>query len=225
MPLNFLSGFLLQVQWADSTMKSIFGEIGFSKNFKMACLQNPCSKGYTYANTLESNNPCASAPQDSCKEAIVTYNFVKNDVPLTIKMLITLKENAEKVYIENNTYGSKEVSIEEQNLLSVSEMQKIITKKFPKDNVIIFADSRTLVYSHTRIQQPKDKTKGKLNRESGQKLIKETSAGKNWKRGFIYSAQSCDPKKPNRIFHFDAVSGKLLWITEVYEVTNEYDIH
>jgi len=210
---------------ADSTMKSIFGETGFSKNFTMSCLQNPCAKGYQYANTLTSNNPCASVSQDSCKEAIVTYNFVKKDVPLTIKMLITIKENGEIVYIENNPYGFMEVSIEKQNLLSVSEIQKIITKKFPKDSITILADNKTLVYSHTRIQQTESKDKGKLNRESGKRLIKETKSGKNWENGFIYSAQSYNPRKPKRIFHFDAVTGKLLSITEIYKVTNENHSH
>ena len=204
---------------ADSTMKRLFGEIGFSKNFTMSCLQNPCAKDYQYANTLASNNPCTSEPQDSCKEAIVTYNFVKKDVPLTIKMLITIKENGAIVYIENNPYGSKEVSIEKQNLLSVSEIQKIITKKFPKDSIRILADYKTLVYSHTRIQRPEDK--GKLNSASGKRLIKETKAGKKWENGFIYSAQSYNPRKPKRIFHVDAVTGKLLSITEIYKVTNE----
>ena len=212
-------------QLADSTMKSIFGEIGFSKNFTMSCLQNPCEKGYLYANTLVSNNPCTSEPQDSCKEAIVTYSFVKKDVPLTIKMLITIKENGEIVYIENNQYGSKPISIEKQKLLSISEIQKIITKKFPKDSFSILADNKALVYSHTRIQPTESKGIGKLNRESGKRLIKETKAGKNWKNGFIYSTQSHDPRKPKRIYHFDAVKGKLLWITEIYKVTNENHSH
>ncbi len=208
---------------ADSTMKRIFGEIGFSKNFTMSCLQNPCAKGYQYANTLASNNPCTSEPQDSCKEAIVTYNFVKKDLPLSIKMLITINENGAIVYIENNPYGSKEVSIEKQNLLSVSEIQKIITKKYPKDSIRILADNKTLLYSHTRIQRPedKDKGKGKLNSASGKRLIKETKAGKNWENGFIYCAQSYNPRKPKRIFHFDALTGKLLSITEIYKVTSE----
>jgi hypothetical protein len=91
-------------QLADSTMKSLFGEIGFSKYFTLSCLQNPCDKGYRYANTLVSNNPCASIPQDSCKEAIVTYNFVKKEVPLTIKKLITIKEKRNFENIENNQY-------------------------------------------------------------------------------------------------------------------------
>jgi len=207
-------------QLADSTMKSIFGEIGFSSNFTMSCLQNPCAKGYQYDNSLVSNNPCASEPQDSCKEAIVTYHFVKKDVPFTIKMLITLKENGAVVYIENNQFGSKQISIEKQHLLSISEIQTIISKKFPKDSIIILADNKTLVYSHTRIQQPESKGKGKLNRDSGKRLIKETKAGKNWESGFIYSAQSFNPRKPKRIYHFDAVTGKLLWITEICKVTN-----
>jgi hypothetical protein len=212
-------------QLADSTMKSLFGEIGFSKYFTMSCLQNPCAKGYQYANTLVSNNPCASEPQDSCKEAIVTYNFTKKDVPLTIKMLITIKENGEIVYIENNPYGSKQISIEKQNLLSIPEIQKIISKKFPKDSITIFADNKALLYSHTRIQQPESKGKGKLNSDSGKRLIKETKAGRNWENGFIYSTQSHDPRKAKRIYHFDAVTGKLLWITGISIVTNDNHSH
>jgi hypothetical protein len=208
-------------QLADSTMKRIFGETGFSKNFTMACLQNPCATGYLYANTLISNNPCASEPQDSCKEAIVTYNFVKKEVPLTIKMLITLKGNGEIVYIENNPYGLKEIGIEKQNLLSISEIQKIITKKFPKEHLTILAANKPLVYAHTRILRPKTKVKEKMKSRTKKILIRETKAGKNWENGFIYTTQSDNSKKPKRIYQFDAVTGKLLWITEIYKVTNE----
>ena len=208
-------------QLADSTMTRIFGEIGFSQNFTMSCLQNPCEKGYLYANTLVSNNPCSSEPQDSCKEAIISYSFVNKDVPLSIKMLITIKENGEIVYIENNPYGFKEISIEKQNLLSISEIHKIITKRFPKDSLVILTDNKALVYAHTPIKKPQSKDVGnKLNRDPGYRLIKETRSGKNWENGFIYITQSHNPRKSKRIYHFDAVTGKLLCITEIYNVTN-----
>jgi hypothetical protein len=208
-------------QLADSTMTRIFGEIGFSQNFTMSCLQNPCEKGYLYANTLVSNNPCSSEPQDSCKEAIISYSFVNKDVPLSIKMLITIKENGEIVYIENNPYGFKEISIEKQNLLSISEIHKIITKRFPKDSLVILTDNKALVYAHTPIKKPLSKNVGnKLNRDPGYRLIKETRSGKNWENGFIYITQSHNPRKSKRIYHFDAVTGKLLCITEIYNVTN-----
>jgi hypothetical protein len=205
---------------ADSTMKSIFGETGFYQNFTMSCLQNPCVKGYQYANTLVSNNPCASEPQDSCKEAIVTYNFVKKDVPLTIKMLITMKENGNFVNIENNPYGKNKITIEMQNLLSISEIQKIINKKFSKDSLEIFPFSNALCYSNARVKQPEYKDEGnKLNRDPGYRLIKETNAGENWENGFIYIARSTDQKMLNRVYHLNAVTGELLWITEIYNVT------
>lgn len=208
-------------QLADSTMKSIFGEIGFSKNFTMSCLQNPCAKGYQYANTLVSNNPCASEPQDSCKEAIATYNFVKKDVPLTIKILITIKENGNFVNIENNQYGKNEITIEKQNLLSITEIQKIIHNKFHKDSLEILPYGHALRYSNARIKQPDYKDgSNKLNRDPGYRLIKETKAGKNWENGFVYIARSKDQKILNRVYHFDAVAGELLWITEIYNVTD-----
>ncbi len=213
-------------QLADSTMKGIFGEIGFSKNFTMSCLQNPCAKGYQYANTLASNNPCTSEPQDSCKEAIVTYSFVKKDVPLTIKMLVTIRENGKLVYIVNNHYGSEEISMESQNLLSVAQIQKIITRKLPKDSLTVFPDNNALVYSQTRIQQPEYRNEGnKLNRDPGYRLIKESKAGKNWENGFIYIARSNVPGRTKSVYHFDAVTGKLLWITEFYNVTSENHSH
>lgn len=213
-------------QLADSTMKSLFGEIGFSKHFTMSCLQNPCAKGYQYANTLVSNNPCASEPQDSCKEAIVTYNFAKKDVPLQIKMLVTIKENGNFVKIENNQYGKNEITLEKQNLLSTAEIQKIMNKKFPKDSLEIRPFRNALGYSNVRVKQPKYKDEGnKLNRDPGYRLIKETKAGQNWENGFIYSVQSYNPRKPKRIYHFDAVTGKLLWITEIYKVTTENHSH
>jgi hypothetical protein len=212
-------------QLANSTMKRIFGETGFSKNFTMSCLQNPCSKGYLYANTLVSNNPCATEPQDSCKEAIITYSHVKKGVPLSIKILVSLKDNGEYVYIENNQFGSKEINIAKQNLLTVSEIQKIITKKFPKDSLTILADVKALSYSQTRIRQTATKDNAKFNSASKKRLIRETKAGKNWKNGFIYSTQSQNPRKPKRIYQFDAVTGKLLWITEIYKVTNDNHSH
>ena len=141
-------------------MKSIFGEIGFSKNFTLSCLQNPCAKGYQYANTFASNNPCASEPQDSCKEAIATYNFVKKDVPLTIKILITIKENGNFVNIENNQYGKNEITIEKQNLLSITEIQKIIHNKFHKHSLEILPFGNALRYSNTPLKQPEYKDEG-----------------------------------------------------------------
>jgi hypothetical protein len=210
---------------ADSTMKHIFGENGFAKNFTMSCLQNPCAKGFLYANALVSNNPCTSQPQDSCKEAIITYRYVKKDVPLTIKMLVTIKENRETVYIEKNQYGSKQISIEQQNLLSIPEIQKTISKKFPKDSLVLLADNRSLVYSHTRIDQPERSSNDKLQRDPGYRLIKQTRAGKNWEGGFSYIAGSKHPKKSKRIYHFDATTGQLLFITEMYSVTNENYSH
>jgi hypothetical protein len=207
---------------ADSTMKSLFGEIGFAKNFTMSCLQNPCDKGYQYAYTLVSNNPCASEPQDSCKEAIVTYDFVKKEVPLTIKMLISIKENGTFVIIENNQYGKNEIPLEKQNLLSITEIQKIINKKFPKDGIEILPIGNALGYSNVRVKQPEYKEEGnKLNRDPGYRLIKETKAGRNWENGFIYIARSTNPKMQKSVYHFDAVTGKLLWITEIYNVTSK----
>jgi hypothetical protein len=207
---------------ADSTMKSVFGETGFSKNFTMSCLQNPCEKGYLYANTFESDKPCSTEPQDNCKEAIITYSFISKNVPLTMKMLITIKENGNFVNIENNPYGKNEITIEKQNLLSISEIQKIINKKFPKDSLEILPFGNALGYSNARVKQPEYKDEGsKWNRDPGYRLIKETKAGENWENGFIYRARSNDQKMLNRVYHFDAVAGELLWITEIYNVTNE----
>jgi hypothetical protein len=206
---------------ADSTMKNIFGEIGFSKNFTMSCLQNPCAKGYLYTNTLVSNNPCTSQPQDSCKEAIITYNYIKKGVPLAIKMLVAMKENGDYIYLENNQYGKKKITMEQQNILSIAEIKAKIKKQFPKDSLSIFTGNNALSFSHTPIQQPDSKVKGKMDRDPGYRLIKETTAGKNWKGGFTYIASKHDPKKLQKIYHFDAVTGKLLCITEIYKVTNE----
>lgn len=223
----FTKNFNIQLKHlADSTMKSIFGETGFSKNFTMSCLQNPCEKGYFYNNTFESNKPCSTEPQDSCKEAIITYSFIRKDVPLTVKMLITIKENGNFVNIENNPYGKNKITIEKQNLLSISEIQKIITNKFHKDSLKVLPYGKALFYSNTRIKQPVFKDEGnKLNRDPGYKLIKETKAGEKWENGFIYIARSTNQKMLNRIYHFDAVTGELLWITEIYNVTNENHSH
>ncbi len=205
---------------ADSTMKSIFGETGFSKNFTMSCLQNPCEKGYLYANIFESNKPCSTEPQDNCKEAIITYSFISKNVPLTVKMLITMKENGNFVNIENNPYGKNKIAIEKQKLLSISEIQKIITNKFPQDSLEILPFGNALRYSNDRVKQPEFKDgEDKLNRYPGYRLLKETKAGENWENGFIYIARSNDQKMLNKVYHLDAVTGELLWITEIYNVT------
>lgn len=186
----------------------------------MSCLQNPCEKGYLYANTFESNKPCSTEPQDNCKEAIITYNFISKNVPLTVKMLITIKENGTFVNIENNPYGKNKITIEKQNLLSISEIQKIITNKFPQDSLEILPFGNALRYSNARLKQPQYKDEGnKFNRDPGYRLIKETKAGENWENGFIYIARSNDQKMLNRVYHLDAITGELLWITEIYNVT------
>jgi hypothetical protein len=86
---------------------------------------------------------------------------------------------------------------------------------------VILPYGNALVYSNARIKQPEYKDEGnKLNRDPGYRLIKVSKAGKNWENGFIYIARSKDPKMQKRVYHFDAVTGKLLFITEIYNVTN-----
>lgn len=205
---------------ADSTMKSLFGEIGFKKYFKTTCLQNPCEDGYFYANTMVTNKPCTTQPQSTCKEAIVTYKYVNQDVPLTVKMLITIKDNGDYIYIEDNQYGKKEIAIEKQNLLSTEEMKFKINQLFPNHSISMPANDNILTYFNTPIKQPENKQYDKINRDPGYRLIKETIAGKSWKNGFVYTAFSSNPNKLQQVYFFNAVSGELLWITEIYVTTN-----
>jgi hypothetical protein len=204
---------------SDSAMKKIFGELGFSQNFILTCIQNPCEKGYFYANVLESNRPCAMAPQDTCKEAIITYRYANADVPLTIKMVVAMKENGNYIHIENNQYGKSSISFEKQSILTTVEIQEILTAKYPKDSLVLLPHDNTLVYSYAytfqnlKNQDPSDSS-------SGIKLIKETKDGENWQSGFIYTARSTNPKFEKRSYHFDALTGKLLYITAFYNVTN-----
>lgn len=207
---------------ADSTMKRIFGDIGFTKNFKLTCLQNPCAIGYLYANSMETTNPCTTVPQSNCKEAIITYSYVKKGVPLGIKILVSLKDNGEYVYIENNPYGKKKISNEQQNLLSITEIQANINREFSKDSLSVI---NGISFSPTRIQQPESNDTDKMNRDPGYRVIQETTSGENWKGGFTYIASSLDQNKLQKIFHFDATTGELLWITEIYKVANENQKH
>ena len=215
--------FNLQLQsLADSAMKSIFGEIGFSRNFTLACLKNPCEQGYRYAHTFESSKPCSTEPQDSCREAIITYSFIKKDVPLTVRMLVTMTESGNVVTIEDNPYGKREVTLDQQNLITIPALESILAREFRKDSLTVIDANRALHYSHGRIQQPETRDEGhKLNRDPGYRLIKETKAGSTWENGFVYSVGSNNPRRMQRVYHFDAVSGTLLWITEVYNVTND----
>jgi hypothetical protein len=126
------------------------------------------------------------------------------------------------VYIENNPYGKKEISIEQQKLLSIAEIQANISHQFPTDSLSVI---NGISFSHTRIQQPESNDKDKLNSDPGFRVIKETNSGKNWAGGFSYIASSLDQKKSQKIYHFDATTGELLWITEIYNVPNENDSH
>lgn len=204
---------------ADSTMKQIFGEAGFSQNFTMTCFQNPCEPGYLYANTFVSQKPCSTEPQNNCKEALVTYSFVQKDVPLSVKIRITLKDNGTYADIENNPFYSGPVSLDQQNLLSTTEIQKIIAENFRKDSLEILPYGNALVYYNSRIQQPEfNKKDDKFARDPGYRLIEESKAGALWEHGFVYIARSNRLKDQTRVHHFDAISGDLLWITEVYAI-------
>jgi len=186
----------------------------------MSCLQNICEKGYFYNNTFVSNKPCSTEPQDSCKEAIISYRFVKSDIPFTVKILVTILENGNYMNIENNQFGKNEISIEKQNLLSIDEIRKIITTKFPKDSLEVLPHGNSLVYSNSRIKQPEFNDEGnKFSRDPGYRLIKESKSKNKWENGFIYIARSNVTKKLNRVYYFDAVTGDLLFITDVYKVT------
>ena len=95
--------------------------------------------------------------------------------------------------------------------------------KKQKSAILYFFPAKHLLIA--RIQQTASKDNAKFNSASKKRLIRETKAGKNWKNGFIYSTQSQNPRKPKRIYQFDAVTGKLLWITEIYKVTNDNYSH
>jgi hypothetical protein len=204
----------------DSTMKRIFGEEGFSKNFVLFCLQNPCEKGYTYANMGASERPCSTQPQDSCNEAIVTYTFTKAGVPLIVKMLIAINEAGNKVYIENNHFGKEQISLPRQELLSVEELLRKISRKYPNNSILITADSRSLFYAGKLNMTTETNVSGKQNSTSKKRIVSETAAGKRWNGGFIYVAYENPPNKKQRIFYFDAVTGELLVIFEVYKTIN-----
>ena len=128
-------------------------------------------------------------------------------------------ENGNYVNIENNPFGKNKISIEKQNLLSTDEIRKIITNRFPKDSLEVLPHGNAMVYSNSRIKQPEFNDEGnKLSRDPGYRLIMESKAGKKWENGFIYIARSNDAKMLNRVYYFDAVTGDLLFITEVYKV-------
>ncbi|MFM1893579.1 MAG: hypothetical protein RIQ90_745 [Bacteroidota bacterium] len=203
---------------ADSSMIIWFGEIGFKNNFTMACLQNPCKTGSFYGNhTTISDTPCATEPQDSCKEAIITYNHVKEGVPLILKMMVSLTENGEFVYLQEYIFGGNKFTLEQQNILSLYEIQEIINNQFSDDDLKLLTYPNAITYSNSRLQKPSVAADSpKLLEDPGYRLIKESAAGKNWKGGFIYTAFTTDPRKLQKHYYFDATTGELLWITEIY---------
>jgi hypothetical protein len=203
---------------ADSTMARIFGNIGFKKHFSMTCLQNPCVKNYMYANTFTTDNPCTTQPQSHCKEAIITYEYAKNGVPLKIRMLVTMKENGDYVQIEDNPFGRNEISFEKQQILTLDEIKARIEKHHPGNDLSVEGSRSPLAYSHARIKQPEIKSTDTKHSYPGYKILRETAEGENWENGFVYIAHSTNANKSNRLFTFDAVTGKLLWITEIRNV-------
>lgn len=208
-------------QIADSAMISWFGDIGFPSHFEMDCMQNPCEKGYLYAGLMVSDKPCAEAPQDSCKEAIVSFRYKKEGVPLHIKMLVRLLEGRDNVYVENFQFGKKQFSYAEQSLLSIDEMENKIKSALPNDSLKLVPGSQMLSFTNQRIQSP---TSGSNTipqfSDPGYRLLKETPAGKNWQGGFMYNAYDPNPRQIQKMYYFDASTGDLLWVTEVYETTN-----
>lgn len=206
---------------ADSAMINWFGEVGFKKNFMMSCLQNPCEVGYLYANIMESDKPCATKPQNACKEAIITYNHLKKGVNLTLKMMVSLKENGEFIYLQQYNFGNNKFTLQQQNLLSIDEIQKKIKAQFPNDEIKLISYPNALTYSNSRIKEPDAvKESFKLKKDPGYRLIKESDFGEKWKSGFIYTACSTNLSQLQKMYYFDASTGNLLWITEVYKVTN-----
>lgn len=201
---------------ADSTMMSHFGKEGFRRNFTMTCLQNPCVKGESYANTMETGQPCATKPQHTCREAVVTYQYVKKGVPLNVKMLVTIRENGTAVYIAGYPFGKRRIPDEKQQILSVEEITGIMQQSFPKDSLILAAGDRALSYAFSALLQPAAGEPGKQEQNPGKRIIEATPAGKKFESGFIYTAHSRRNHERQRVYHFDAVTGELLLITEAY---------
>jgi hypothetical protein len=172
-----------------------------------------------YANTFVTSNPCSFVPQSTCKEALVTYAFVKTGVPLSIKLSVVILPNGERVFIENNPFGQKEIALEKQNILSLDEIRCEINRQFPKENLAMYNDQNALGYMHG-LKKPASNDYDKTHRDPGFRVIQETKAGKNWENGFIYYAYSTDERQLQRVYHFDATTGELLMITEVYKTAN-----
>lgn len=208
-------------QIADSAMVSWFGDIGFPTHFEMECLQNPCEKGYLYAGLMVTDKPCAQEPQDSCKEAIISFRYKKQGVPLQIKMMVSKQDGRDLVYVMNYQFGKKQFTYAEQSLLSIEEIQKKIKSAVPNDSLKLILGDRMLSFSNARIQPPSAQVEDHRKvKDPGYRLLKETNAGKNWKGGFIYNAYDPNPRQLQKIYYFDASTGELLWVTEVYVTTN-----
>lgn len=201
---------------ADSTMMSLFGKEGFRRNFTMTCLQNPCVNGESYANTMETNQPCATKPQHACREAVVTYRYVKKGVPLTVKMLVTMRENGTSVYIATHPFGKRRIADAKQQILSMEEITGIMQQSFPKDSLTLAPGDRVLSYSFSALLQPAAGEPGKQRQNPGKRIIETTPAGKKFESGFIYTAFSRVNHQRLRVYQFDAVTGELLLITEVF---------
>lgn len=173
-----------------------------------------------HANTGTSDRPCSTQPPDSCKVAIVTYKFTEAGVPLIVKMLITIHEEGNRVYIENNQFGKEQISLPRQELLAVEELREKISLKYLNDSIHINADSRSLFYARKLNMAAETKVSDKKNSKSKRRIVRETVVGKCWKGGFIYVAYENPPNKQQRIYYFDAVTGQLLVIFEVYKTVN-----
>jgi hypothetical protein len=203
---------------ADSTMIRHFGLVGFKRNFMMSCLQNPCMQGFAHANILETGNPCSDGPQDTCKEAVVTYNYVKQGVPLAIKMLVVMQEAGEYVYIKNNQFGTNEISLQQQNLLTTEAMRAQIRRQFPRDSLWMPTDNRALIYVTSGILRAVLKKEATTGRGHRTDRIKMSGAGKKWDGGFIYTAYGRKSPGILKVYQFDATTGRLLWVESIVKI-------
>ena len=205
----------LRLQYlADSTMKSLFGVAGFKKHFEMHCLQIPCKPGYYYANTFYSNDPCTTAPQNRCKEAIISYKYTKSAVPLTIKLLVSFGEENQNIQIENLNLGSRKISPENQNLLTLEEILTKIKLELPSEKLPNNAKEYSLSYLLNSIEQL-ERLAINQGKEIEFRIINVTDAGKTWRNGFVYETKIIETNQKPHLYTFDAVSGKLLWVAEL----------
>ncbi len=212
----------------DSFMMSVFGKEGFQRYFKVDCFKNKDNK----TDTGKYLQPCDTNQLSHCREALITYSYINQKVPLKIELNSYISEkynycNPSIVW----PYLLTQIPLNHLQLLSPEEINKKFKKKFKKKSIVIILKNIIIRYSKNPSEDPTfinnkfDSSRGKYPHRE----IIVHKAAKNWNGGFYYlaydnkySLDHDDEKLHHQKAYFiDATTGSILYEIILVDIKDE----